>query len=121
MPRSPASSRLRRVLIILLILAIALPLGKYFSFSEFLDIHTIFSTSTKHPHHLHLSLSNAQTGSRMMNQTELVPLEVHIMSKCPDARDCLRDLIVPTMEKVSDKVDLKLSFIGRWVVRIHNE
>lgn len=50
-----------------------------------------------------------------MNQTELVPLEVHIMSKCPDARDCLRDLIVPTMERVSDKVDLKLSFIGRWV------
>lgn len=52
----------------------------------------------------------------MMNEVaKLVPLEVHIMSKCPDARDCLRDLIVPTMEKVSDKVDLKLSFIGRWV------
>lgn len=107
---SPASSRLRRVLIILLILAIALPLGKYLSYSKILDVHPIFGT--RHPHNL--SLLNTQTDSRM-NQTELVPLEVHIMSKCPDARDCLRDLIVPTMERVSDEVDLKLSFIGRWV------
>lgn len=42
-----------------------------------------------------------------------VPLEAHIMSKCPDARDCLRDLILPTMQKVEGKVDFKLSFIGR--------
>ena len=42
-----------------------------------------------------------------------VPLEAHIMSKCPDARDCLRDLVVPVMEKVADKVDFRLSFIGR--------
>ncbi|KAI9862088.1 MAG: hypothetical protein M1813_004863 [Trichoglossum hirsutum] len=41
-----------------------------------------------------------------------VRLEAHIMSKCPDARDCLRDLVVPTMEKVHDIVDFKLSFIG---------
>ncbi|KAL4893550.1 hypothetical protein BDV59DRAFT_177585 [Aspergillus ambiguus] len=43
---------------------------------------------------------------------EPVPLEAHIMSKCPDARDCLRTLIVPTMEQVSDKVDFHLSFIA---------
>ena len=42
-----------------------------------------------------------------------VPLEAHIMSKCPDARDCLRDLVVPAMEKIVDKVDFRLSFIGR--------
>ncbi|KAF1846572.1 uncharacterized protein K460DRAFT_282487 [Cucurbitaria berberidis CBS 394.84] len=41
-----------------------------------------------------------------------VPLEVHIMSKCPDARDCLKKLVVPTMSNVSDKVDFRLSFIG---------
>ncbi|MCJ1378543.1 hypothetical protein MMC17_001642 [Xylographa soralifera] len=41
-----------------------------------------------------------------------VPLEAHIMSKCPDARDCLRDLVVPAMEKIVDKVDFRLSFIG---------
>ena len=42
----------------------------------------------------------------------LVPLEAHVMSKCPDARDCLRDLVVPAMEKAADKVDFRLSFIG---------
>lgn len=42
-----------------------------------------------------------------------VPLEIHVMSKCPDARDCLRELIVPTMVQVSEKVDLTMSFIGR--------
>ncbi|KAL8830780.1 MAG: hypothetical protein Q9170_005585 [Blastenia crenularia] len=42
----------------------------------------------------------------------LVPLEAHIMSKCPDARDCLRDLVVPAMEQVVDKVNFTLSFIG---------
>ncbi|KAK3070972.1 hypothetical protein LTR53_009509 [Teratosphaeriaceae sp. CCFEE 6253] len=41
-----------------------------------------------------------------------VPLEAHIMSKCPDARDCLHDLILPAMMNVSRKVDFKLSFIG---------
>ncbi|KAF1919791.1 hypothetical protein BDU57DRAFT_513077 [Ampelomyces quisqualis] len=41
-----------------------------------------------------------------------VPLEIHIMSKCPDARDCLEQLVVPAMADVSDKVDFRLSFIG---------
>ena len=40
-----------------------------------------------------------------------VPLEAHIMSKCPDATDCLHDLILPAMQKISHKVDFKLSFI----------
>lgn len=43
-----------------------------------------------------------------------VPLEVHVMSKCPDARDCLRELIVPTMVNVSEKVNFTMSFIGRY-------
>ena len=42
----------------------------------------------------------------------LVPLEAHIMSKCPDARDCLVDLIVPAMQEVEHEVDFQLSFIG---------
>ena len=46
------------------------------------------------------------------NRTGLVPLEAHIMSKCPDARDCLRDLVVPAMEQIVDKVDFQLSYIG---------
>lgn len=42
-----------------------------------------------------------------------VPLEAHIMSKCPDARDCLKDMILPAMISVSEKVDFKLSYIGK--------
>ncbi|KAF2279022.1 uncharacterized protein EI97DRAFT_225532 [Westerdykella ornata] len=42
-----------------------------------------------------------------------VPLEIHIMSKCPDARDCLKKLIIPTMANVAEKVDFRLSFIGK--------
>lgn len=41
-----------------------------------------------------------------------IALEAHIMSKCPDAQECLQDLILPAMEKISDKVDFKLSFIA---------
>ncbi|PTU24851.1 hypothetical protein P175DRAFT_0506416 [Aspergillus ochraceoroseus IBT 24754] len=41
-----------------------------------------------------------------------VPFEAHIMSKCPDARDCIRQLVVPAMEQISDKVDFQLSFIA---------
>ncbi|KAK5653895.1 hypothetical protein OQA88_7820 [Cercophora sp. LCS_1] len=43
----------------------------------------------------------------------LVPLEAHIMSKCPDARDCLRDLVLPAMQKTHSKVNFTLSFLGR--------
>ena len=35
------------------------------------------------------------------------------MSKCPDARDCLRDLVVPAMENIVDEVDFRLSYIGK--------
>ncbi|GLB07325.1 hypothetical protein AtubIFM57258_002655 [Aspergillus tubingensis] len=41
-----------------------------------------------------------------------IPLEAHVMSKCPDARDCLQQLVLPAMEQISDKVDFKLSFIA---------
>jgi hypothetical protein len=44
-----------------------------------------------------------------------VALEAHIMSKCPDAKDCLQMLVVPAMEQISDKVDFRLSYIGRTV------
>ncbi|KAH1499475.1 hypothetical protein KXW60_007647 [Aspergillus fumigatus] len=41
-----------------------------------------------------------------------VLLEAHVMSKCPDARDCLQKLVVPAMEQISDKVDFGLAFIA---------
>ena len=46
------------------------------------------------------------------NRSALIPLEAHIMSKCPDAKDCLRDLVVPAMESIVDIVAFNLSFIG---------
>ena len=47
------------------------------------------------------------------NQSNLVPLEAHIMSKCPDAKTCLQDLVVPAMEQIAKKVDFQLSYIGK--------
>ena len=61
--------------------------------------------------HPHSPNSQASIFSHSYQSTR-VPLEAHIMSKCPDARDCLRDLVVPAMEKISDHVDFRLSFIG---------
>jgi hypothetical protein len=43
----------------------------------------------------------------------LVPLDAHLMSKCPDARDCLRDLILPVMQRVGSKVSYTSYFVGR--------
>jgi Gamma interferon inducible lysosomal thiol reductase (GILT) len=42
-----------------------------------------------------------------------VALEAHIMSKCPDAKYCLEKLVVPVMQRVHEKVNFTLSFIGR--------
>lgn len=54
----------------------------------------------------------ADTQKAMANTKALVPLEAHIMSKCPDAKDCLRQLVLPTMQRVIDKVNFTLSYIG---------
>lgn len=45
----------------------------------------------------------------------LVPFEAHIMSKCPDAKDCLKYMVLPAMQRVHDKVNFTLSFIGTYV------
>ena len=57
-----------------------------------------------------------QKGLRELEEkdnTTLIPLEAHIMSKCPDAKDCLNKLVVPSMVEISDKVNFTLSYIGR--------
>lgn len=58
----------------------------------------------------HDSLSNERRG-RISDKRVL--LEAHIMSKCPDARDCLHDMILPAMQRISDKVEFRLSYIGK--------
>ena len=56
--------------------------------------------------------SFALSAQKTLAQTK-IPLEAHIMSKCPDAQACLQKLVLPAMEQISDKVDFKLSFIAR--------
>lgn len=47
--------------------------------------------------------------------TARVPLEIHIMSKCPDAQDCLEMMVAPAVAEVAGMVDFRMSFIGRYV------
>ena len=58
-----------------------------------------------------------QCGEAHVEADTKVPLDVHIMSKCPDARDCLKKLVVPAMANVSDKVEFRLSMIGKYVIQ----
>lgn len=46
------------------------------------------------------------------SEDKRIPLEAHIMSKCPDAKGCLQKLVLPAMEQISEKVDFQLSFIA---------
>lgn len=59
------------------------------------------------------SASTGLESQPKLSDSQKVPLEAHVMSKCPDARDCLRQLVVPAMEQVSDLVDFELNFIAR--------
>lgn len=52
------------------------------------------------------------TSTLLTGTRKPVPLEAHIMSKCPDAQDCLRLLVLPTMQRAFEKVNFTLSFIG---------
>ncbi|KAI1853357.1 hypothetical protein JX265_000147 [Neoarthrinium moseri] len=56
--------------------------------------------------------TTATTATAATAAQGLVPLEAHIMSKCPDAKDCLKDMILPTMMRVNEKVNFTLSYIG---------
>lgn len=60
-----------------------------------------------------LESESLTTGAQKTVGQIKIPLEAHIMSKCPDAKACLQDLVLPAMEQVSDKVDFRLSFIAR--------
>jgi hypothetical protein len=87
MPRRPSAKRFSRFHAT----AIAILLGVFW-----------LATTWKCEHHH----GEDETGTK-------VPLEVHIMSKCPDARDCLQKLVLPAMQNVSAKVEFRLSFIGK--------
>lgn len=91
----PSSSTPRRLSRLQSSLATFLIAGiTYFLFATYGPIKLIQSTHTK------------------SNHTGLVPFEAHVMSKCPDAKICLEELVVPAMEQVVDMVNFRLSYIG---------
>ncbi|KAI0200175.1 hypothetical protein F4808DRAFT_461044 [Astrocystis sublimbata] len=53
-----------------------------------------------------------QNATPSVSARGLVPLEAHIISKCPDTRDCLKELVLPAMIRASDKVNFTLTYIG---------
>ncbi|KAK4226172.1 hypothetical protein QBC38DRAFT_456488 [Podospora fimiseda] len=73
--------------------------------------------SQPYPHHHNPAAASISPKNKAVvveePERDLVPLEAHIMSKCPDAKDCLRDLVLPTMQKAYSKVNFTLSFIGK--------
>jgi len=78
----------------------------YLLFKAMTSMHPLsFGCHQKTP----VSMWNHEFGA---SKKDLVPFEAHIMSKCPDARDCLKDMVLPTMQKVIDKVNFTLSYIG---------
>ncbi|KAI1185726.1 hypothetical protein F5B17DRAFT_445491 [Nemania serpens] len=44
--------------------------------------------------------------------TKRVPLEAHIITKCGNAKVALTELVLPTIERVYDKIDFRLSIIA---------
>jgi hypothetical protein len=75
------------------------------SFTEVKDIHDENNELS--------NMGSFDPGTRNALAQTKIPLEAHIMSKCPDAQACLHKLVLPAMEQISDKVDFKLSFIAR--------
>ncbi|KFY28876.1 hypothetical protein V491_00255 [Pseudogymnoascus sp. VKM F-3775] len=82
----------------------------YFAFTmttRLFDFRGFTSTACHHQR------SNDASPAVVEKAGNLVPLEAHVMSKCPDTRACLRELVIPAMERVSSKVDFTLTFLGR--------
>lgn len=97
--------------------ALSLCLGTWLLFHHLTYDSTTLARASEVKHQSYESHDEAQKIlTTESNTSRLVPLEAHIMSKCPDARDCLRDLVVPAMEKVVDMVDFNLSFIGKYEI-----
>ncbi len=105
------TSRSRRFLVV----SLALVLLIWLSISHLLPDRPDSTLLSVKGHQSHHTTSHPPQAAVTLkgNSSRLVRLEAHIMSKCPDARDCLRDLVVPAMEKVVDMVDFNVSFIGK--------
>ncbi|KFY32916.1 hypothetical protein V495_08614 [Pseudogymnoascus sp. VKM F-4514 (FW-929)] len=90
--------------------ALTVAVALYFAFTvttRLFDFSSFTSTSC------HRQRGNDGAGAIVEKVGKLVPLEAHVMSKCPDTRACLRELVLPAMERVSSKVDFTLTYLGR--------
>ncbi|EAU37407.1 conserved hypothetical protein [Aspergillus terreus NIH2624] len=113
----PSPSKVRRVVHAAVGLSFALLLFLYIPRSGLLSSHQtirrfhcgFFSSPDNDAQRLIRPMEPLEDRTHHANK---VPLEAHIMSKCPDAQYCLRKLVVPTMERVSDLVDFNLAFIA---------
>ena len=107
MARRAGSQRLLRIVFVALA-AVFLMKGLFVSYH-----HCMRPAARIHPPHRPFQWETEDDWVLVEKNSTKVPLEAHIMSKCPDAKYCLEKLVVPTMEKVHDKVNFTLSFIGR--------
>lgn len=105
--RPLASSRRSRIIVIMAALGIV----SFFSFVHIRPLAALHVPSSVSNPWQTKPNSKPEAGVRKQEKPP-VQLEAHIMSKCPDARDCLRDMVLPVMERVQDKVNFTLSFIG---------
>ncbi|KAI9930322.1 hypothetical protein MW887_011074 [Aspergillus wentii] len=96
-PTASTTSQRDRAFRHILAAIISLSLAFFLISAKVLDDGSTVSAAIDHPH--------GASANR-------VPFEAHVMSKCPDARDCLQQLVIPAMEQISDKVDFELSFIA---------
>lgn len=105
MARRVGSQRMLRIVLVAIAVTLLMK-GLFVSFH-----HCMRPTLRIHPPHQPLRWENEDEW--VFVEKNKVPFEAHIMSKCPDAKYCLEKLVVPAMEKVHDKVNFTLSFIGR--------
>lgn len=101
--RSRSFRRNRPLLTVVIVLAILYALYSFRPVSNYADRWV--------PSKAAMSAAPADTSTTAVTK-DLVPLEAHIMSKCPDARDCLKEMILPAMMRINEKVNFTLSFIG---------
>ncbi|KFY32232.1 hypothetical protein V493_00402 [Pseudogymnoascus sp. VKM F-4281 (FW-2241)] len=92
------------------VVAVTVAVALYFAFTVTTSVFDFRGFTTTACHH-----QNSNDAPRAVIETpgKLVPLEAHVMSKCPDTKACLRELVIPAMERVSSKVDFTLTFLGR--------
>ncbi|KAI1368809.1 hypothetical protein F5Y08DRAFT_335377 [Xylaria arbuscula] len=97
----------------LLLLIIAASIYGLYSFGYF----TSFRGALPSPHFESVPVSETSGAGNIAQDVQLatkdlVPLEAHIISKCPDTRDCLKELLLPAMIQVYQKVNFTLTYIG---------